>query len=129
MVFLFEWSEIGDVFCGPEAKNAENIRKILSENPDEILEAAKEMKIKENFVLRNIADEYIVMPTGSNIAKFDGAVALNEVSAFIFEKLQNPVSKEDLVTALLNEYEVDAETAAKDVDALIAKFEEMGIIE
>ncbi len=117
------------VFCGPEAKNAENIRKILFENPDEILEAAKEMKIKENFVLRNIADEYIVMPTGSNIAKFDGAVALNEVSAFIFEKLQNPVSKEDLVTALLNEYEVDAETAAKDVDALIAKFEEMGIIE
>lgn len=117
------------VFCGPNAKNAENIRKILFENPDEILEAAKEMKIKENFVLRNIADEYIVMPTGSNIAKFDGAVALNEVSAFIFEKLQNPVSKEDLVTALLNEYEVDAETAAKDVDALIAKFEEMGIIE
>lgn len=117
------------VFCGPDAKNAENIRKILFENPDEILEAAKEMRIKENFVLRNIADEYIVMPTGSNIAKFDGAVALNEVSAFIFEKLQNPVSKEDLVTALLNEYEVDAETAAKDVDALISKFEEMGIIE
>ena len=69
------------------------------------------------------------MPTGNNIAKFDGAVALNEVSAFIFEKLQNPMSKEDLVTALLNEYDVDAQTAAKDVDALISKFEEMGIIE
>lgn len=117
------------VFCGPDAKNAEIIRSILFEHPDKILEAAKEMKIKENFVLRNIADEYIVMPTGSNIARFDGAVALNEVSAFIFEKLQNPVSKEDLVTALLDEYEVDAETAARDVDNLISKFEEMGIIE
>lgn len=116
-------------FCGPDAKNAKNIRKILFENPDEILEAAKEMKIKENFVLRNIADEYIVMPTGSNIAKFDGAVALNEVAAFIFEKLRNPVSKDDLITALLNEYEVDEETAERDVDALVSKFDEMGIIE
>lgn len=117
------------VFCGPNAENAENIRKILFENPDEILEAAKEMKIKENFVLRNIADEYIVMPTGSSIAEFDGAVALNEVSAFIFEKLRNPASKEDLVAALLDEYDVDAETAARDVDALVSKFEKMGIIE
>lgn len=116
------------VFCGPDEENAKNIYKNFFENPDKILEAAKDMKIKEGFVLRNIADEYIVMPTGSNITKFDGAVALNEVSAFIFEKLQNPVSKEDLVTALLNEYEVDEETAAKDVDALISEFEEMGII-
>lgn len=117
------------VFCGPDEENAKNIHRILFENPEKILEASTEMKIKENFVLRNIADEYIVMPTGSNIANFDGAVALNEVSAFIFEKLQNPVSKEDLVTALLDEYEVDEETAIKDIDNLISKFEEMGIIE
>lgn len=117
------------VFCGPNEENAENIRRILFENPEEILEATKDMKIKENFVLRNVADEYIVMPTGSNISKFEGAVALNEVSAFIFEKLQNPMSKEDLVTALLNEYDVDEQTAANDVDNLISKFEGMGIIE
>lgn len=117
------------VFCGPDEKNAENIRRILFENPDEILEESVEMKIREGFVLRNIADEYIVMPTGGNIAKFDGAVALNEVSAFIFEKLANPMSKEDLVEALVNEYEVDSETAAKDVDSLISKFEEWEIIE
>ncbi len=117
------------VFCGPDEENAKNIRKILFENPKEILEAAKEMKIKENFTLRHIADEYIVMPTGSSIANFDGAIALNEVSAFIFEKLSNPMSKDDLVIALLNEYNVDEETATKDIDALISKFEEMGIIE
>ena len=117
------------VYCGPDEENARNIHRILFKNPEEILEASTEMKIKENFVLRNIADEYIVMPTGSNIASFDGAVALNEVSAFIFEKLQNSASKDDLVIALLNEYEVDEETAVKDVDNLISQFEEMGIIE
>lgn len=117
------------VFCGPDADNAKNIYNILFNIPDRILEAAKDMQIKSGFVLRRVADEFIVMPTGENIAEFDGAVALNEVSAFIFEKLANPVSKEDLVIALCNEYEVDAETAAKDVDALISKFEDMGIIE
>lgn len=116
-------------FCGPNEENAENIRKILFENSDSILEESDEMKIKEGFVLRNIADEYIVMPVGDNIAEFDGAVALNEVSAFIFNKLADPMSKEDLVEALVNEYEVDYETAYKDVDALTAKFNEWGLIE
>lgn len=116
-------------FCGPDEESAKQAYDILFNNPHEFLEAETDMKIKEGFVLRKIADEYIVMPTGSNIAKFDGAVALNDVSAFLFEQLQNPVSKEDLLVALLNEYEVDKETAAKDIDALISKFEEMGIIE
>ncbi len=117
------------LFCGPDEKSAEEAYKILFDEPEKILEAAKDMKIKEGFVLRKIADEYIVMPTGSNIASFDGAVALNEVSAFLFEKLCNAVSKEDLLIALLDEYEVDKETAERDINALISKFEEMGIIE
>ena len=117
------------VFCGPNKENAQKVYDILFNNPDEIPEAAEEMKIKEGFVLRKVADEYIVMPTGSNIAKFDGAVALNDVSAFIFEKMMNPVSKEDLLIAVLNEYDVEPEVAAKDIDALISEFEGMGIIE
>ena len=117
------------LFCGPDAESAKQAYDILFNNPHGILQEEKDMKIKEGFVLRNVADEFLVMPTGSNIAKFDGAIALNDVSAFIFEQLKNPVSKEDLLIALLNEYEVDKETAEKDIDALIAKFNEMGIIE
>lgn len=117
------------LFCGPDAESAKKAYDILFDNPNKILEAAADMKIKEGFVLRKVAGEYIVMPTGSNIAKFDGAIALNDVSAFLFEQLKNPVSKEDLLTALLNEYEVDKETAANDIDAIVLKFAEMGIIE
>lgn len=117
------------VFCGPDEESAKKVYDILFNNTEKILEAAKEMKIKEGFILRKVADEYIVMPTGSNIAKFDGAVALNDVSAFIFERMQNPVSKEDLLIAVLDEYDVESEIAARDIDALISKFEEMGIIE
>lgn len=117
------------LFCGPDAEDAKEIYDILFNNANGILEAAEDMKIKEGFALRKVADEYIVMPTGKNIAKFDGAVVLNEVSAFIFEQMTNPISKEDLLIALLNEYEVEKETASRDIDALLLKFDEMGIIE
>ena len=117
------------VFCGPEVEDARAIYDILVNHPELIREEAKEMKIKEGFVLRNVVDEYIVMPTGDNIAKFEGAVVLNEVSAFIFKQLENPVSRDDLLTAVLNEYDVDEATAAADLDALLDKLAEMGVLE
>ena len=48
------------------------------------------MKIKDGFILRNVIDEYIVMPTGDNIGKYNGTVILNEVSAFVWNLLQQP---------------------------------------
>ena len=77
------------------------------------------MKAKPGFVVRNIADEFILMPTGDNIGRFNGTVLLNEVSAFVWEKLQNPLSKEDLLEAVLDEYEVSRDVAAKDLDNLL----------
>ncbi|MBR4812564.1 MAG: PqqD family protein [Lachnospiraceae bacterium] len=87
------------------------------------------MKAKEGFVLRHVVDEYILMPTGDNISKFNGTVLLNEVAAFVWDKLQNPVSKDDILEAMLNEYEVDRETATADLDALLAKLSGYGVIE
>ena len=117
------------VFCGPDPEDAQAIYRILVEHPEQIREEAKEMTIKKGFVLRNVVDEYIVMPTGENIAKFEGAVVLNEVSAFLFRQLENPVSREDLLASLLNEYDVDEATAAADLDALLKQLQEMGLLE
>ena len=77
------------------------------------------MKAKPGFVVRNIADEFLLMPKGDNIGKFNGAILLNEVSAFVWEKLQNPISKEDLLKAVLAEYEIDRDVAAKDLVNLL----------
>lgn len=117
------------VFCGPTPQDAQCIYDILVNHPEMIREEAKEMKIKEGFVLRNVVDEYIVMPTGDNIATFEGAVVLNEVSAFIYRQLQKPVSREDLLMAVLNEYDVDEATAAEDLDTLLQNLIQMGLIE
>ena len=126
---LVQKTPVYRVFCGPEAEDAKAIYDILVNHPELIREEAKDMKIKEGFVLRNVVDEFIVMPTGDNIAKFEGAVVLNEVSAFIFKQLETPVSRDDLLAAMLSEYDVDETTAAADLDALLEKFAEMGVLE
>ena len=87
------------------------------------------MKIREGFTLRNVADEFIVIPTGENIAKFEGAVVLSDVAAFVFEQLKRPVSREDLLALVLAEFDVDKATASADLDALLAQFREMELLE
>ena len=87
------------------------------------------MKAKNGFVLRKVVDEQILMPVGDNIGQFNGTVLMNDVSAFVWEKLQKPVTKEELLQAVLSEFEVDEETASRDLDELLEKFAGLGIIE
>ncbi len=87
------------------------------------------MKAKSGFVLRNVAGEYILMPVGENIANYKGSVILNKVSAFIWEKLEEPVSREDLLAAVLGEFDVEEATAAKDLDDILQRFDELELLE
>ena len=120
------------VYCGMTDADARIIYDVLINHP-ELIEPAQEeeelMQIKNGFTLRSVLDEHMVMPCGDNIGKFDGTVVLNDVSAFVFEQLKKPVSREDIIAAVLAEYEVDEATAAKDIDALLAQFRELGMIE
>ena len=87
------------------------------------------MQIKKGFILRNVADEHMVMPTGENIASFGGAVVLNDVAAFVFEQLKQPRSRDELLSAILAEFDVDEKTAAADLDMLLVKLRETGLLE
>lgn len=82
------------------------------------------MKVEKEFVLREIAGDYVIIPTGKTVLSFNGLISVNEVGAFLWELLQKEVTIEDLVTAVLNEYEVDEATAREDIqeflDALVA---------
>ena len=87
------------------------------------------MKAKPGFVLRNVVDEYILMPTGENIGKFNGTVLLNSVSAFVWEKLQNSLTREELLQEILNEFEVEKAVASADLDALLETLKGYDVIE
>ncbi|MCR5430066.1 MAG: PqqD family protein [Eubacterium sp.] len=87
------------------------------------------MKIKEGFILRNVAGSFVVVPVGEATLDFNGMMNLNETGAFLFEKMIEGITREDLIKALTDEYDVDEETAAKDVDAFIEKVEKEDLFE
>lgn len=119
--------EIIRVFSGPTQEDVRVLYSALQKH--QYLKEEPDMKAKPGFVLRNVVDEYILMPTGDNIGQFNGTVLLNEVSAFVWEKLQNPVSKEDLLKAILDEFEVQRAVASADLDALLETLRGYGVIE
>jgi hypothetical protein len=117
------------VICGPGEEDARALHEILYHRPDEIREIEEEMKIKNGFVLRNLLEEYVVMPTGQNITAFGGTIVLNEVAAFVWSKMAEPVTRNELVEYILSEYEIDRATAERDLDALIDRLNSYGVLE
>lgn len=127
---LFRLADSGRVlrvFGPPSAENARRLQAALEAGLEEKEE--QDLKAKPGFVLRRVAEEYMLMPTGENIAAFQGAVLLNSVSAFVLEQLQFPLSREELLCAVLAEFDTDRETAERDLDALIEKLKKMDVLE
>ncbi len=86
------------------------------------------MKIKEGFELKEIAENYVVIPTQSNVVDFSSMIMLNEVSAFLWLQLLEEKTEEDLLKAVLKEYDVDKETAAGDIKIFIKELAAAGVL-
>ena len=67
------------------------------------------MKIAKEFILRDIAGECVLVPTGATTHEFNGLITLSDTARFIWENLEKVDSFEELITAVLNEYEIDKE--------------------
>lgn len=87
------------------------------------------MKIKEGFMLKTVADSFVVVPTGANIVDFSAMITLNETGVFLWEALKNDVTEEELTSALMSEYEVDEKTAGEDVAEFVAVLRDKKVIE
>lgn len=73
------------------------------------------MKIKPGFALKEVANSFVIVPTGSNIVDFSAMITINETGAFLWNSIGDGSTEEELVEALLKEYDVDRETAVSDV--------------
>lgn len=87
------------------------------------------MKIKEDFILRKVADSYVVVPVNDMTIDFNGIINLNETGAFLFEILQKGADKQELLDKLISEYEVTSEKAEDDIDVFIQKLKDADILE
>ena len=86
------------------------------------------MKIKDGFILREVAGSYLVVAVGNAVKEFGGIVNLNETGAFLWRLLEKSSTEPEMVDALLKEYEVDRETAEKDVKAFVEKLTEAKLV-
>lgn len=77
------------------------------------------MKLDKNFVLRRVVDNAVLVPFGQKMIDFNGMISLNKVGAFLAEKLQEETTLDALVTAVVEKYDVDAETATADVSRFL----------
>ena len=87
------------------------------------------MKLKDGFVLREVAGSYMVAPVGKRTAEIPGVIALTETGAVLWKLLEQGATEDELVSALLDEYEVSADQAAADVHSFIEKAGAQGLLE
>lgn len=86
------------------------------------------MKVNREFVLREIAGDYIIIPTGKTVLEFNGLITVNEVGVSLWKMLQEEVTFDDLVEGILKEYDVDEEIAREDIREFLDRIIESGIL-
>jgi hypothetical protein len=87
------------------------------------------MKLKDEFVLRQVADTWVVMPLGQTSVDFNGMLTLNDSGALLWQTLEKGGDREALADALTGTYDVSREEALQDADAFVAKLVQTGCME
>lgn len=87
------------------------------------------MKIKKGFVLRELGDSFIVVPTGDAKLEFNGMISFNGTGAFVWRSIETGLDRDQTVQSLVDTYLVDGATAAADVDRFYAKLKEARLVE
>lgn len=86
------------------------------------------MKIKKELVKRDIAGDTILVPVGKTVYDSNGLFILNELGAFLWDRLETAESEGQLLQMILDEYEVTEDVAAKDLHTFLENLRELGII-
>ena len=88
------------------------------------------MKVKKGFILREVCSENIIVAEGKENIDFNAIISMNETATFIWQNVSSTeFTISDMVTCLLNEYEVEEETALADCTELAKQWIDAGIIE
>lgn len=85
------------------------------------------MKLKDGFLLRTVAGQTVVLPTGDEL-DLNMMITLNDTGKFLWELLQEETDEAALAAALLKEYDVDEATAVEAVSGFVAKLNENGFL-
>jgi hypothetical protein len=86
------------------------------------------MKLKEGFLLREVAGRIVVVPEG-DVLNLNLMISLNGTGRFLWERLDKGASVQELEDALMEQYNVDQQRASADVQAFIEMLNRHGFLE
>ena len=86
------------------------------------------MKLTGEFILRQVGEDVVVVPTGETALQFNGMILLNAVSRILWERLTEGADLPDLVAALTAEFDVAADEAEADIEEFIASLRQAGFL-
>lgn len=87
------------------------------------------MKIKDGFVVRKIANQYMAVPVGARAKELHGMIGLNETAAFLWELLKEETTEEELASRLYEEYEISEDGALESVHRFCELLQKEGVLE
>ena len=87
------------------------------------------MRIKANFALRQVADTWCVLPLAEETLNLNGMLSLNDSGAFLWKALEKDANKDELISILVSEYEIDSQCAEADIEDFLNKLRQVGCLE
>lgn len=87
------------------------------------------MRVKQDFVLRQVANTWVVVPIGQSMVDFKSMLTLNATGAVLWNELEKGTDMESMVELLTREYEVSAAQAETDIEAFLTKLQNWGCLE
>ena len=87
------------------------------------------MKINNNFILKEIAGSFMVVPVGNELVDLNAMITLNESGAFLWKLLMEDSTEYELVTAMLKEYDIDINTATEDIREFVNNLRKIGALD
>lgn len=86
------------------------------------------MRVNTQFIERKIADEHLLIPVGEAAMSVKGLISMSESGAMLYAKLKEGSARQELIDALMAEYEVDMAVAAEDTDKFLEQMRQLNIL-
>ena len=85
------------------------------------------MKLKQGFILRTVAGETVVLPSGDDL-DLNMMITLNDTGKYLWQRLEAGAEMDELVAGLLEEYDVDEATARAGAERFVEKLNAHGFL-
>ena len=88
------------------------------------------MKIKKGFVMREVMGQTVVVALGEASKSFHGMIKMNKFAAEIWKGIEAGLTVDQIADSFVEKYaDVTKEQALKDIDAIVSKMVNAGIME